>query len=113
MWRRVPDYSLNSRRGYPSRSRVAGVTDSDEVPCAGVCRGSRFRVLCYASRMLTMRGVRGGMLALLLVNGVAGAQTPPVRPRAQTVSTDTPAIAALRLKANAGDAFAQLLHDKA
>jgi uncharacterized protein len=54
-----------------------------------------------------MRGVRGGMLAVLLVSGVAGAQTPPVRPRAQTVSTDTPTIAALRVKANAGDADAQ------
>ena len=40
----------------------------------------------------------GGMLALLLVSGVAGAQT---------VSTDTPEIAALRVKANAGDADAQ------
>ena len=38
------------------------------------------------------------MLALLLVSGVAGAQT---------VSTDTPEIAALRVKANAGDAKAQ------
>ena len=54
-----------------------------------------------------MRGLLGGMLALLLVSGVAGAQTPPVRPRAQTVSTDTPEIAAMRVKANAGDAFAQ------
>ena len=38
------------------------------------------------------------MLALLLVSGVAGAQT---------VSTDTPTIAALRVRANAGDADAQ------
>ena len=53
------------------------------------------------------RRLLGGMLALLLVSGVAGAQTPPVRPRAQTVLTDTPEIAALRVKANAGDADAQ------
>ena len=56
---------------------------------------------------MTMRTLLGGMLAVLLVSGVAGAQTPPVRPRAQTVSTDTPEIAALRVKANAGDAGAQ------
>ena len=48
--------------------------------------------------MLNMRRLLGGMLAVLLVSGVAGAQT---------VSTDTPAIAALRVKANAGDADAQ------
>ena len=54
-----------------------------------------------------MRRLLGGMLALLLVSGVAGAQTPPVRPPAQTVPTDTPEIAALRVKANAGDADAQ------
>jgi Sel1 repeat len=54
------------------------------------------------------RRLLGGMLVVLLVSGgVAGAQTPPVRPRAQTVSTDTPEIAALRVKANAGDADAQ------
>ena len=57
--------------------------------------------------MLNTRRLLGGMLAVLLVSGVAGAQTPPVRPRAQTVSTDTPEIAALRVKANAGDAAAQ------
>lgn len=39
--------------------------------------------------------------------GLAGAQTPPVRPRAQTVSTDTPEIADIRAEANAGDAVAQ------
>ena len=56
---------------------------------------------------MTMRRLLGGVLAVLLVSGVVGAQTPPVRPRAQTVSTDTPEIAALRVKANAGDAGAQ------
>ena len=45
-----------------------------------------------------MRRLLGGMLAVLLVSGVAGAQT---------VLTDTPEIAALRVKANAGDADAQ------
>ena len=59
--------------------------------------------------MLNTRRLLGGMLAVLLVSGVAGAQTPPVRLRAQTVSTDTPAIAALRVEANAGDADAQWL----
>ena len=54
-----------------------------------------------------MRGVLSGMLVVLLVSGVAGAQTPAVRPRAQTVPTDTPEIAAMRVKANAGDADAQ------
>ena len=44
------------------------------------------------------RRLLGGVLVVLLVSGVAGAQT---------VSTDTPAIAALRVKANAGDADAQ------
>ena len=58
---------------------------------------------------MTMRRLLGGVLAVLLVSGVVGAQTPPVRPRAQTVSTDTPKIAALRVKANAGDAEAQWL----
>ena len=47
--------------------------------------------------MLTRR-LLGAVLALLLVSGVAGAQT---------VLTDTPEIAALRVKANAGDADAQ------
>ena len=46
------------------------------------------------------RRLLGGVLAVLLVSGVAGAQT---------VSTDTPKIAALRVKANAGDAEAQWL----
>ena len=45
-----------------------------------------------------MRRLLGGVLVVLLVSGVAGAQT---------VSTDTPKIAALRVKANAGDADAQ------
>ena len=44
------------------------------------------------------RRLLGGLLAVLLVSGVAGAQTVP---------TDTPKIAALRVKANAGDADAQ------
>ena len=44
-----------------------------------------------------MRGVRGGMLALLLVSGVAGAQTPPVRPRAQTVPTSQSTLTAADL----------------
>ena len=57
--------------------------------------------------MLTMRRLLGGMLAVVLVSAVAGAQTPPVRPRAHTVPTDTPEIAALRAEANAGDAFSQ------
>ena len=47
--------------------------------------------------MLTRR-LLGAVLALLLVSGVAGAQT---------VLTDTPEIAALSVKANAGDADAQ------
>ena len=47
---------------------------------------------------MTMRRLLGGVLVvLLLVSGVAGAQTVP---------TDTPKIAALRVKANAGDADA-------
>ena len=50
--------------------------------------------------MLTMRRRRGGMLAVLLVSGVAGAQTP-------TAPTETADIAALRVRANAGDAAAQ------
>ena len=44
------------------------------------------------------RRLLGGVLAVLLVIGVAGAQT---------VSTDTPKIAALRVTANAGDAPSQ------
>ena len=77
VWRRVPDGSLNWTRGCPSRSRVAGVTDSStKFPVRG-CRGSRFRALCYAARM-----------------------TAPV-------SADTPEIAALRVTANAGDAPSQ------
>ena len=50
--------------------------------------------------MLKTRRLRGGMLALLLVSGVAGAQT---------VSTDTPEIAALRVAANAGDLAVQYI----
>ena len=57
--------------------------------------------------MLNTRGVLGGMLALLLVSGVACKQPPSVQVPAQTVSTDTPEIAALRVKANAGDAESQ------
>jgi uncharacterized protein len=47
--------------------------------------------------MLTLRRLLGGMLAVLLVIGVACEQS----------STDTPEIAALSVKANAGDADAQ------
>ena len=47
------------------------------------------------------------VVAVLLMSGVASAQAPSVRPRGQIVSTDTPEIAALRVKANAGDAGAQ------
>lgn len=47
--------------------------------------------------MLNMRRLLGGMLAVLLVSGVACKQS----------STDTPEIAALSVKANAGDADAQ------
>ena len=48
--------------------------------------------------MVTLRRLLSGVLVVLLVSGVAGAQTVP---------TDTPKIAALRVKANAGDAEAQ------
>ena len=47
------------------------------------------------------------MLAVLLVSGVACKQSSSVQAPAQTISTDTPEIAALRVKANAGDADAQ------
>ena len=57
--------------------------------------------------MLNTRGVRRGMLALLLVSGVACKQSSSVQAPAQTVPTDTPEIAALRVTANAGDADAQ------
>ena len=59
--------------------------------------------------MLKMRGVLGWVLAVLPVSGVVGAQTPPVRPRAQTATApkDTAGIAALRVKAEAGDAGAR------
>ena len=46
---------------------------------------------------MTMRRLLGGVLAVLLVIGVACEQS----------STDTPEIAALSVKANAGDADAQ------
>ena len=36
-------------------------------------RGSRFRAVCYALRMLTMRRLLG-VMAVLLVSGVAGAR---------------------------------------
>ena len=42
-----------------------------------------------------------------LLGGVLCKQSPSVQTPAQTVSTDTPEIAALRVKANAGDADAQ------
>ena len=57
--------------------------------------------------MLTMRRLLGGMLVVLLVSGVACEQPPSVQAPAQTISTDTPEIAALRVKANAGRAFSQ------
>ena len=57
--------------------------------------------------MLNTRRLLGGMLAVLLVSGVACKQSSSVQAPAQTVSTDTPEIAALRVTANAGDAHAQ------
>ena len=50
--------------------------------------------------MLTMRRVLGGVVAALLVSGVAGAQT-------ATAPTESAETAALRVKANSGDANAQ------
>ena len=56
---------------------------------------------------LMTRRLLGGVL-VLVVSGVACKQPPSVQKTpAQTISTDTPEIAALRVKANAGDAVAQ------
>ena len=66
--------------------------------------------------MLNTRRLLGGVLVVLLVvSGVACKQPPSVQTPAQTETAPTaPAdVAALRVKANAGDADAQLLHDKA
>ncbi len=57
---------------------------------------ARHSVLCYAPRMPLRRSVLF-VVAVLLMGGLAGAQT---------VSTDPPAIAAVRVKAQAGDANA-------
>ena len=58
--------------------------------------------------MVTLRrSVIGALAVLLLASGVACKQPPSVQTPAQTISTDTPEIAALRVKANAGRAFSQ------
>ena len=59
--------------------------------------------------MLNRRRRLGGVLVVLLVSGVACKQSSSVQAPAQTVSTETPEIAAMRVTANAGDAIAQLL----
>ena len=66
---------------------------------------------CYPLRMLNTRRLLGGMLALLLVSGVACKQSSSVQAPAQTEPAPTaPAdVAVLRVKANAGDADAQWL----